>query len=218
MIVYHDQESEQRFYSVVIRTHPWDQTEHDPRQRYVDFKQHPELIPETLVDFHPWRHLPEVEEFFELIRWLNGPDSVLETNDCGFRGPHPNEKKDQPRTNIELPFRATGRVMVLYRHLELNVSDTHTERLVGAIERYAKQIDPGWTKGVIGIAFAPVRYETISPPAHGRQVSVGWWLWGESEADVMAGLGRLSRNLLEHFRRLSSEVREVLARGSGSGR
>lgn len=66
------------------RTHPWTFAEHNPSWRYVDFRREPEKIETSLEDFRPWAQFPATQRFYELIRWLNGPDSLFETNDCAF--------------------------------------------------------------------------------------------------------------------------------------
>jgi hypothetical protein len=208
MIIYRDKDLEELFSTRGIRAHQWDYAEHDQRHRYVDFKEHPELIEETLIDFHPWRHFVEIGEFYDLIRWLNGPESVLETNDCAFHGPHPNDRRDHPRKDLDLPWRADGRVMVLWRELRLNRSRHSTDWLGGAIQHYAKFTDQEWTEGVLGLAFADIRLDGITPNTVGRQISIQWWLWEETEARVMAGFGRLSRNLREVLGHVSREVNE----------
>ena len=50
-------------------------------------KAHPDQIPLVLPDFKPWSHYPAIQTFYALLTWLNGPDSIFESNDCGLRAP-----------------------------------------------------------------------------------------------------------------------------------
>src|SRR6202035_3791230 len=69
------------------RRHPWTIVEDQPELQYRNFREHPEKISESLEDFKPWEKYPAVAKFYELLTWLNGPDSVFETNDCALGEP-----------------------------------------------------------------------------------------------------------------------------------
>jgi len=74
-----------------LREHPWTVSMAVPDGRYWDFKAHPEQIPLVLEDFRPWAHYAAIPRFYELLAWLNGFDSILESNDCGLRPPRVDE-------------------------------------------------------------------------------------------------------------------------------
>jgi hypothetical protein len=78
------------------RHHPWTPVENNPEAKYYDFKTHPEQIPLVLEDFKPWAHYPAIPRFYELLRWLNGRESILESNDCGLRPP----RRDQATPDV----------------------------------------------------------------------------------------------------------------------
>ncbi|NOS82266.1 MAG: hypothetical protein HOP32_11870, partial [Nitrospira sp.] len=67
--------------SLKLRSHPWIDAESDPTNRYYDFKIHPELIRLSLEDMQKWSAYPATETFYRLLEWLNGPDSIFESND-----------------------------------------------------------------------------------------------------------------------------------------
>jgi hypothetical protein len=41
----------------------------------------------VLEDFKPWARYSAIPRFYELLAWLNGDDSIFESNDCGLRPP-----------------------------------------------------------------------------------------------------------------------------------
>src|SRR5947207_234777 len=75
------------------RTHPWGATDYGDVQnaagKYVDFKKFPALIPEALEDFRPHASRDAVHHFYDFLAWINGPEILLETNDCALREPGP---------------------------------------------------------------------------------------------------------------------------------
>jgi hypothetical protein len=91
----------------------------NPDWKYYDFKKNPELVSEVLEDFKPWAHYDSVQLFYEMLRWVNGPESKFETSDCGFRGPGENQQKDGwPKEMV-----CSGGLFVFFRNLQYNLSD-----------------------------------------------------------------------------------------------
>ena len=103
------------------RSHPWTGAIANPASRYYDFKTDPELIRTALEDFLPWGHDPAVTVLYELLERLNARTSILESNDCAFSGPHESEAPQWGKLQCD------GRVMILYRELELNLSQRGIE-------------------------------------------------------------------------------------------
>lgn len=135
-----------------LRTHPWGQTGYD-EGRYYDFKTDPTLIPDVLEDFRAYRELPAIQRFFELLAWLNGPESTLETNDCAFRGPEPNG-------NAWLKGEITcgGRLQFFYRNAILNTVQENIawlNRLFGAL---CQRQQPQFIGGVITVTVFPTSF------------------------------------------------------------
>lgn len=92
------------------RMHPYISTRKG-EAGFVDFRQQPERIPEVLEDYRLHAAQPAVQTFFEFLRWINGPDSVLETCDCALQGP----EKPKPSRLSKLPLVLHGRVMLMHR-------------------------------------------------------------------------------------------------------
>ena len=172
------------------RGHPWDTAIDNPDERYYDFKARSDLIPEVLEDFKPWSRYPAIETFYELLRWINGPDSVVESNDCAFQGPQPNPTRAFPKAR-----ECTGRLMILMRRLETNVS----YRVVADLEERAllqlQSQDSEFEWGAVGTTIAKVHFHTLPSAPSGFQLCISFWAWGDTDDDAMSSLDRTLSNL-----------------------
>src|SRR5882762_4134129 len=101
-----------------IRTQPWKDAVHDPRGKYWNFRKQPELIRQVLEDFKSHDSYESIQRFYEMLEWINGPDSNFESSDCRLTGPFPNQQKEQYPWDIG----AAGRLMVFFRHLPYNLT------------------------------------------------------------------------------------------------
>ncbi len=157
----------------------------------------PAAIRTSLEDFVPWQHYAAVEQFFELLEWLNAPGCALESNDCEFTGPHANDATEFPAA-----LQCSGRVMVLFRALDENCERDRVDALEGALHRRLGARDETFEWGVIGTAVVPVRYVTLPRDAQlGHQLMISFWAWGNTESDVMENLARVVGNLSHALRR-----------------
>jgi hypothetical protein len=185
------------------RAHPWTTAESDPAHRYYDLRQHPDLIRTHLEDFTPWNSYAAINTFYRLLEWLNGPESVFESNDCAFEGPHPNTSP-----SFTQRLTCTGRLMILYRNVPLNTAPNHIVRLSDAIHRHLHHTDPGFELGAIGTTIMQVHY-TALPGIHervpGKQLMLSFWAFGDTEAETMTNLERTFRNLSAVIRGVSDE-------------
>jgi len=184
--------------SDAVRSHPWTAATADPNSRYRDFKANPALIRTSLEDFLPFAAWPAIDTFYSLLEWLNGADSIFESNDCAFQGPCANSTPEFPRA-----LEVTGRLMVLWRTLALNLSRANTEWFKAALHHYLNQIDPELEYGVVGISVYRVNYLALTLPDEpnvGFQLMVSFWSWGDTEEEVMANLDRTVRNIWEALR------------------
>jgi hypothetical protein len=171
-----------------LRSHPWTVATTDSESRYRDFKENPALVRTSLEDFLPWAEWPAVQRFYDIVEWINGCDSVLESNDCAFDGPSANSTPQFARA-----LEVTGRLMVLWRALPLNLIRANSDWLKGALHRHLNENDTELEYGVVGITVFPVRYITLPPgdSQHlGFQLILSFWAWGDDERDVMANLER----------------------------
>jgi hypothetical protein len=64
-----------------------------------------------------WATYPATETFYRLLEWLNGSESVLESNDSAFSGATATTST-QPSKRLQ----CSGRLILLYRNVILNTS------------------------------------------------------------------------------------------------
>ncbi len=179
--------------------------------RYYDFKKNPELIRTDLEDFVGLKEWPAIQSFYQLLEWLNGADSLLESSDCAFSPVRPNISKQ-----FEKLLECTGRLIVLYRNLILNTSRNNIEVLREGIHYHLAQIDPGFEWGVIGTTIMLSDYVTLrvaKTKQSGFQLMLTFWAWGDTELETMSNLRRLFQNLGEALRLNSDEIAEAIGNG-----
>jgi hypothetical protein len=179
--------------SLARRSHPWTSAEGDPDSRYYDLTAQPEHIRTSLEDLRGWQQYPAVEAFYTLLERLNHPESALESNDCAFNGPGENEDR-----SVRKAMQCSGRLMVLFRSLELNTEPERVETLKNELHFDLTATDPSFHFGIIGTTVVPVRYLALPEGRDqqlGSQLMISFWAWGDSEADTMLNLGRLLKNL-----------------------
>lgn len=187
------------------RSHPWTTSVSDSMCRYYDFRTQPELIRSSIEDLQEWRAYPATETFYRLLEWLNGPESALETNDCAFSGAAAHESSACSKR-----LQCSGRLMVLYRNLALNILSGPIARLTNGTAHAVRAIDPAFEWGAIGATIAPVRFTALPGPPErqrGQQLLLSFWAWGEDEPEVMTNLDRTFHNLTGALRQISDEIR-----------
>jgi hypothetical protein len=198
-----------------VRSHPWTVAAENPAARYLDLRADPALIRTSLEDFLPWSDWPAVDTFYSLLEWLNGAGSTLESNDCAFVGPSEN-----PTDGVPKALEATGRLMILWRKLPLNLSRENVEWLRIALHRSLNETDPGLEYGVVGISVCRVRFVRL--PVSGRknlglQLMLSFWAWGDTDEEVMANLARVFRNLWDALRAAVTDAEGVIGRRPRGG-
>lgn len=146
-----------------IRTHPWTTSLFNSDNKYYDFKQTPDMIPEVLEDFKLWAYYEAIQLFYDLLRWLNGSESLLESNDCAFKGPGENNDKQFSKS-----LKCSGRLMLLYRDLQLNISEEHINWLKGCFEFHLGRLDTEFEWGAIGLTFCDTEYIGLTVPENER--------------------------------------------------
>jgi hypothetical protein len=188
------------------RNHPWTVVVGDHQARYWNFRAHPELIPTVLEDFAPWAHYPAIKQFYELLGWLNGPESTFETNDCGLIPPRIDIQTPQPVRQVfdADPLSIHGRISILYRCLSFNTSAETVYWLKQSIHDCLRDQVQNFPS-IIFVGEWPHWFVEIDKPGH--TVVVKFWAWGENEVHAMENLGAtfaILRNLFEH---LSDQIR-----------
>jgi hypothetical protein len=169
------------------RHHPWTVAVKNPEEQYVDFRAHPDQIPLVLPDFKPWSHYSAIQTFYALLTWLNGPDSIFESNDCALGTPRrDNDTPEIVRRAFEAdPIVIYGRLTIIFRDLSRNAS-------VPAVEELKRSIHDGLRDNVRNIPavvkigdwdhlFTAINQE-------GRAITLLYWAWGDDEAMAMAHL------------------------------
>ncbi|MEO5955662.1 MAG: hypothetical protein ABIR36_08265 [Nitrospiraceae bacterium] len=189
--------------SMSPRSHPWVDSASNPAHRYYNFRSSPELIRSSIEDMQEWSAYPATETFYRLLEWLNGPESVFESNDCAFSGATVNTQ-DSKR------LQCSGRLMMFYRDLALNTSPEQMHWLTNATAHALRRTDPAFEEGAIGATIMSVRFTTLPGPPErqrGQQLMLSFWAWGEQEPEVMTNLDRTFHNVTVALRGLSDEIR-----------
>jgi hypothetical protein len=175
-----------------IRLHPYEPGGSDPRVRYYDFRNHPELIPVSLEDFRPWEHYEAIGRFYDLLRWLNSNESAYESNDSGFAL--------RPGRGFGLDARvvAGGRVMIFIRDLSHNLSTTKIGFLKGLLCEGIREVEPEFTGGHIDVSTTLACFSAL-PGADedkvGAEVVLEFYALGETEEEAMSNLSVLITGL-----------------------
>jgi hypothetical protein len=177
--------------TAAIRAHPWTDASANAEYRYRDFRAEPSLIRTSLEDFVPFAEWPATERFYRLLEWINDDDSIIESNDCALEGPAKNTSAGSTKA-----LESTGRLMILWRDLPLNLIAGNAEWLEAALHRHLNELDPEFEEGAVGITIYPVRYVTLPPSRQdGFQVMISFWAWGDDDAEVMTNLDRAFANI-----------------------
>ena len=168
------------------RTHPWTHTDANPDHRYVDFRAHPEQIRTSLEDLAPWQAYPATQTFYELVEWVNGPASALESNDLAFEGVSPNQSAQSASR-----MQAAGRLMVLFRDLKANTSPQQIGELTQAVAMALSKINTGSQECLVGVSIVDV--ELLELGQRGQQLLLSFFAWGDDAFSTMANFDQVLR-------------------------
>lgn len=185
------------------RTHPWSVTEYtEDGGAYYDFIQHPALIPRVLEDFRPHAHLQAVQHFYRFLEWTNGPESVLETNDCALR---PAIKNDG---FINGELRIGGRVEILFRNHALNVDLGCIQWMWRMFYLYLQVNRPNFQEAVFEVAAVPTDYARLPENrCQGQRLRFTFNAYGDSEDEAFDRLYHVFDSLWESARRVSDATK-----------
>ena len=195
------------------RRHPWTIVEDQPQLQYCNFREHPS---ETLEDFKPWTKYPAIPKFYKLLVWLNGPDSVFETNDCALGEPYVDHATpplvrqafDKDPTTIH------GRLTLIFRDLSWNVSRPHFDRLKLLVHDNLLHNVPNYPS-VIYVGEWPHLFTAIDKEGHA--LCLQFWAWGDDEALTFENLQSTFYTLLELFQYISGVAKgDQQSAGGGS--
>jgi hypothetical protein len=183
-----------------LRQHPWTTSSLNPEWKYYDLKEQPQLIRSHLEDFKPYEHYESVQRVYELLEFLNGPDSFLETNDSRLSVNEPNPDFPRiPKKNLLM-----NDFSVLFRRVELNLltNDEYTRALVRDIE---SKLD--MTKEPVYGAIKLYRFGTgfihvKDDFKEGNSVIYKLLAWGDTEEEQFKNHNRILDHLIPYFKSL----------------
>lgn len=177
MISYHAKELE----STEPRAHPWSSAVSDNSQVYIDFKTNPKAIRTSIEDLQVYSKEEFAQEFYSLLEWMNGTESLLESNDCAFRGVVENITDKQ----FPYPKKCQGRVMILFRDQAENCQTKSIEWLARNIDKIVKRIKPNFSAGAIGYSRMPTVYKELGngpgTGAKGEQIMLSFFAYGKNK-------------------------------------
>jgi hypothetical protein len=175
---------------------PYASTPHDPAGSYYDFRAQPVLIDQVLEDFLPYAEWPAVGRFYELLRWINGQESIFESTDCLLRPIAPNIT---PHLGEGASSQLLGRLMIIYRDHARNTAEADLHRLFSTVHQEIANVDPTWLMGAIGYAPYAAHFTALGaqpmPGTTGFEMCLRFWAWGNDDAECFANLDRLFANL-----------------------
>lgn len=189
------------------RVHPYRKVRHDDRGQYYDFKLQPHLIETSLEDFAPHALNEGVQEFYDLLKYINRPDAPFETTDCGL------SQRLHVSRNSPFPDKAGwigGRVMLMWRDEMKNCREKPVSWLKSQLLRQFKRYKQ--RHNYIGFVLGPFPTIFSTTGERGYQIDVEFAMWGDTydEAlnhfpEVVATLDRVIRRV----ERLHSEKSRI---------
>jgi len=182
------------------RHHPWRGSEVSSAFEYYDFKKSPEPIGQVLEDFRPWERYEAVPTYYDLLRWLNGQDSALETNESGLLPP-------QVNTQAEFPWQLKihGRMTVFARSLAFNTDPNNIQWMASVIAGNLENA-PNFP-GRVAIGNMVTFFTEIQRQGH--VVTMRYWAWGNTEEETFGNVNRLFLVLSDCLRGLSSSLEHL---------
>jgi hypothetical protein len=208
LIAYHERNGEE----AEPRAHPWSTAVNDSAHRYIDFKLEPQLIRTALEDWVPYRAAPFAESFFQLLEWLNGPQSRLESNDCAFRGSHANTTDHQ----FQYKERCDGRLMILYRNTYLNTFADAVDWLFNETLGSLSGVDEEFHSGAVGFSFLRTGYLALGDgkrrAAAGFQVGLSFFAYGNDQSSCHEAMNRLILNVRQALETINARITPRLIR------
>lgn len=189
------------YLSRIPRTHPWTVGATDSA-RYYDFKKHPELIREALEDFRQLDGDAAGEAFYRLVEWLNGEDSLFESNDCLLRRSSP--------ANPAVGARSwRGHVTIFFRDVRLNAESAPVNWLRHRVETLFRLVDPSFSDGRLDFAFWPTLFSYSPGPIMGHALHLRFEADGRCDTAALKALARSFTNIFSVVVDISREAGEV---------
>jgi hypothetical protein len=189
------------------RTHPWTYADYEGGGRYYDFKTSPHLVSEVLEDFKPYSQEKPILTFYEYLKWLNGPESELESNDCAFRGPHDNE--DDFSDN---KYRCSGRLEILFREIDANLNPPHIVWLQRELFFNVCAINPLFQDGFIEVGTRPTIYLNLTDAGSehsGQRLQLQFFAYGNGLKEAFNNTNTLFESLFLASKNICAKMSPV---------
>jgi hypothetical protein len=174
------------------RRHRWNKTTYSARGgKYHDFVKSPDLISQVLEDFRHHEDQQAVQTFYAFLRWINGRENSLETNDCALT------EVEESRDNFVGSKKIGGRVELFFRHSILNQELTRIHRLWTVLSFHLQTIRPDFQLGYFTISIVPTTYtdEIINVDYPGHRLRVFVSAYDNSDQEVFDRLHVLFNGL-----------------------
>jgi hypothetical protein len=172
---------------------------------YSNFIENPQLITEVLEDFKPYESKPAVQTFYSFLKWINGPDSSFETNDCALR--------DGVIMNTDPLFKFThkidGRVEFFLRQHQHNCNKNVATWLMRMSSLYLQVERTNFFNSIIDIQLAPTDF--IMLPANqrdGYRIRLVFNAYGDGELDTWEALNCTFDSIFKATKRLNQAITE----------
>lgn len=209
MMNYRDKNLETEFLAEPeVRAHPWTTALTDESHRYYNFIENPELISTSLEDFLPFDKYQAVQTFYEMLRWLNGKDSIFESNDSALlKGLEINADRNTPKIARQ-PYRIKGRLFFFFREHILNGDKTAFSWLLNDLRKEFDNVAPKFDLGIVGYALSPTAYLSLPSPlseTNFPSVCLAFFAWGSDEKDTMENLRKVFANTFVVLKKLSKK-------------
>ena len=163
-----------------LRSHPWTDMVNDSSSQYMDFTTHPKLIRTSLEDLLPFKKWDFVEQFYQLIEYVNSSQSVFESNDSVFNAAEENTDHQYP-----FAYKSSGRLMILFRDIPENCQDRSIAWLMNQILQLVSTAKPRFKAGAIAISQSPTCYLALGDKPDtggmGYQVTLTFLAYGKNE-------------------------------------
>jgi len=179
--------------------------ESDDSSVYLDFKKNPKLIRSALEDLQPFAKWGFAEQFYSLIEWLNGPQSLLESNDCAFNAVQKNPDQQYPYAK-----KCSARLMILFRDIPENCQLRSIDWLMQNILQAVATIKPGFKAGALCLSQSETCYLALGDKPDtggmGRQVVLTFFAYGKNERRCYENMQEVISNAQSCLTRVNKKI------------
>ena len=192
----------------VARMHPWTTALGNESEQYYNFIENPELIESSLEDFIPFAHYRAIPAFYDLLRWLNGSDSIFESNDCALLREIKGSTDDNTPKIAKQTHRINGRLIFFFRDHILNGDKKAFSWLWNDLPKEFDKVAPKFDLGILGYSIAPTAYQSLPAPLSGisyPSICLTFFAWGTDDESTMENLRKLFVNTHVALKNLSKK-------------